>query len=141
MDKIVSPNPRLRGVVPGRRQRHRRFREEGMGRSRVHKVAISFIYDEGNVIRLDAVGKSSDKGGRVYSTRLVNSILSYSTRIYYQKRLTGLFGVTRAIALVLAVMRVAASSGDGRKPFCAVVTNGTVFIPSIFKVILWAFVR
>jgi hypothetical protein len=52
-----------------------------MGRSWVHKVAISFIHDEGNVIRLGAVGKSSDKGGRVYSTRLVNSILSYSTRI------------------------------------------------------------
>lgn len=64
------------------------------------------------------------------------NILVACLSVVNENHFTGLFGETRAIALVLDVIKVAASLTDGLKPFLAVVTRGTVVIPSMFKVIL-----
>jgi len=41
-----------------------------MRRSRDDKVSVGFVNDEGNIVSLGKVGKSSDETRGVYSTRL-----------------------------------------------------------------------
>lgn len=63
-------------------------------------------------------------------------MLKNGISISVARRLTGLLGVTSAIALVFGVISLAQRSRDGTKPSSGYVCRATGFTPSIVNVIL-----
>lgn len=95
---------------------------------------VRLVDDEGNVCLACDGREFGQQGWRVDGARLCHTKIKADEEHIWAR--TGLFGVTKAIALVRGVISALHFSGDGRKPSSARAFSGTGLIPNIVSVIL-----
>ena len=107
--------------------------EEIMRGSSGDEISVGLVYDESNVMFVGKLSELCQKRGRIYTASL-DGLVSIGTSHGGER--TGLFGVTRTIALVFEVISDSHASGDGMKSSSGRVGRRTVLMFSVVSVIL-----